>query len=150
MAKVKAKIKKKYKQLTDETIDRVVKNCDAEIDKLIKRYEQRLLAKEKHWQQENSCIRDQERMKYEPIINEREKEIQRLRKIINDQKAFFESVQDREYQLEETTKNAVQKFERGLVRIQQGISEMAGAQDAIENYNRKQIKIDAKLQIPEQ
>jgi len=147
--KYKARLKAQYIRETESRMKKLEDEFRRDMARIEKRNEERLLQKDKWLEQEIKIIRDQERRKYDPIIHEREVEIEKLRGIINDSREYVETMKNREYLLEDTARSAVGKFERGLEKIREGIQSMLSAQSEIETYNRKQIKGDKKIELKE-
>ena len=122
------------------------KKITTEIDLLDAKYNEKITRLSSRYEQEIKIIREQERKKYEPIIYDREQEIQRLRDHINERKKYYETMIDREYRLEETGRAVIADFQRGLDKIQEGLQCMFRGQSQIEAYNKDQIKQDNKIQ----
>jgi len=148
--KYELKIDHQYKVKLEKDRDNIREEYKAELNSIIKRYEEKIFRIDKNFEQELSVIREQERSRYENIVHEREQEILRLRNYINDKKDFFEAVKNREYQIADISKKVFEKFQRGLDKIAEGIQSIHFAQNDIEHYNRKQIKRDNKNILKEQ
>lgn len=91
---------------------------------------------------EISKIREQERYKYKPIIQEREAEIKRLTALLADYKEFYDLLKDREFKFSEITQSAREKYERCLQKFQEGVAIIGHAQDEIEKYNKQIDKLE--------
>lgn len=117
-------------------------NFKREIEKTEKHYSKIIDDIQGRHKEEILKIREQERNKYQPIIQERENEIKRLTGILSDYKEFYDVLKDREFKFEEITQAAREKFERCMRKFQEGFAIIGHAQDEIEKYNKQILKLE--------
>ena len=146
LEKFKARVVMDYQRKVHAETEKIYNESKAETDFLNKKYQEKIAELTARYEQEIKIIREQERKKYEPIIYEREQEVQRLRDHINERKKYYEAMIDREYRLEETGRAVIANFQRGADKIQEGLQSLFRGQSQIEAYNKDQIKQDNKIQ----
>lgn len=132
--KIKREFENKEKQLTEEH--------RKEIDKTIKYHESIIENLQSRHENEIAKIREQERAKYQPIIEERNNEITRMNKIISESKEFYNLLKDREFKFEEISHSTQNNYERCLVKFQEGLAILRHTQNDIEKHNRQIAQIE--------
>lgn len=146
MAKFQKKTELYYKKKYEEKINVLIADHADEIAKILKRKDQAIEKKFEWFELELQKASGQERKKYEIVLNERNKEIQRLREFISSHKQLFDSVGLKEDDVDNTIKKINHRFERGLNQIAEGFQIMQLAQKDIEDCKRKYLKESKKMQ----
>lgn len=98
------------------------------------------------YKKELDIIREQEKIKWLAIIHEREVEITKLQQHIDNNRELYNSLRERETELEAITKIIAVKFSAGNKMITKGIQSIEMAiHTEIETYMKKYLKNDIKI-----
>lgn len=141
---IKSYYKDYYKKISETEIDKARKECKNEIELFIDRQNDNNNDKDQRHSEELKLIRKQVRQELIPVIEERNAEIERLKKILTDAKEFHAAMQEREFKLNETVETANLDFERYFKLLEQGYAGINDVRTYISRYNKKQNYIDTK------
>jgi len=141
----------KVRREFEERENRLENQHREELERKDEKYREKLEYAESGLETEIKKIRAQEQRRFNAIIEEREKEIKRLKETINGIRDFVETMRIREYSLENTAKEAVEFFKRGHTKMAEGIQLIERGQKEIDEFNREQARSDKRkpLEIKE-
>lgn len=141
IAKTRAQLKFEYDREVNENLQQYKNSLEA----IIKRQEAENKIKDDYHKKELENIREFERNKYIPKLDEKQKEIDRLQGIIDERRQLYGAIVNKEIDFQEKIDEIGEKLSRGMEKIAKGIGLIETALDFASVYNKQQKKLDNKL-----